>query len=79
MRKRMVTERQIDSRRDACRLLKVPIRQSARNWFNRKPYAQFDLRRGDSGGQENIESVSSTAEGDTETEKGYREIGGTIK
>ena len=59
--------------------LKVPGKEKAKYWFRRKPYTGFDLRRGDAGGQANIESVSSAATGDTEIKEGYIEAGGTVE
>ncbi len=58
--------------------LKKPVREMAKYWFRRKPYAAFDLRRSDAGGQANIESVSSTIARDTEIEKRYIEVGKTV-
>ena len=46
-------------------MIKMTTSEKAKAWFRRKPYAAFELRRGDTDGQENIESVSSISERDT--------------
>ena len=73
-RMRTRTERQLDDKQEIESILKAPVKASAKYWFSRKPYTGFDLRRGDAGGQENIESVSSVTERNTKIEEGYSEI-----
>ena len=56
---------QLDSERHHEAMIKMTTSEKAKAWFRRKPYAAFELRRGDTGGQENIKSVSSISEGNT--------------
>ena len=55
----------IDSEHHHDAMIKMTTSEKAKAWFRRKPYAAFELRRGDAIGQENIESVSSINEGNT--------------
>ena len=43
-------------------MIKMTTSEKAKEWFRRKPY---EIKRGDSVGQENIESISSISERDT--------------
>lgn len=45
--------------------LKVPVKEKAKYWFERKPYAAFDLRKGDSIEQTEIKSVPGITPGDS--------------
>ena len=59
-------EHQIDTLRHHDAMEKMHTSEKAKYWFHRKPYAAFDLKRGDAGGQENIESVSCINERDSQ-------------
>lgn len=58
-------ERRIETEHHHDTMVKMETSESAKKWFKRKPY---EIRSG-AGGQENIKSVSSISEGNTENQK----------
>lgn len=57
---------QLDTERHHEAMIKMQTSDKAREWFKRKPY---EIKRGDSGGQENTKSISSISEGNTKDKK----------
>ena len=58
-------EQQINSEHHHSAMVNMQVSEKAKERFRRKPY---EIRSG-AGGQENIKSVSSISEGNTETQK----------
>lgn len=62
-------EQRINSEHHHDAMIKMTTSERAKYWFHRKPYAAFELRRGDSGEQKNIKSISGISEGNTKNQE----------
>ena len=59
-------EQRLNSEHHHEAMISMTTSRKAKYWFHRPAYGVFDLRRGGSGGQEDVESVSGVSERDTE-------------